>query len=565
MQKGHVVNDVFNLSPAQKKWVDSTLSKLSLERKAAQTLNVISGWFETDLGKKTLDEIAQYQPGSTVAGGTTWRKIRQTEEQIQAVSEIPVVVNADFEMGAYITDGTQFTHAMGMAAIADAKLAEQMVYAAGQAAAKQGRAVGVHWALAPVCDLNRNFRNPITNIRSFGDDLGRVKRLSAAYIRGLQENGFAATAKHFPGDGYSDLDQHKITTVNPLNHHDWFRQSGAVFQNAIDAGVLTIMPGHIACPALDPSRNQRGRPIPATFSQVLLQDVLRGRMGFTGLIVSDAFDMGGCLEHEKTIHDAAVRGLIAGLDVVLFIRDIPRTIQAICQAVEDGRLSEQRLNDAARRVLSLKARLGLRTGYKLPSQAQARKVFEPKLLQKQATRSAELSITLQCDRQKVLPLDGAKVKKVLVNIENDEQFWGQDQVKLFGNRLPSMQFVEEFKKRGIKVDVVEDPGEGQTRKVYENYDAIIYMFNNGPQASRCSIQPCRQALRDVDWIVINGEKPVIFVALRSPYLKYYLPGAPCVVLTYSSAETVQTALVRALLGEIPFKGKPPVEIPENEG
>jgi beta-N-acetylhexosaminidase len=558
--------DVFALSEPTREWVKRTVAKMSLEHKVGQVINVVVGWFDTEVGKGQLEAIERWQIGSGISGGAQWQRMRATMEAINNVLKIPMAVNADFEMGANIVGGTHFPAAMGMSAIADADRAEELIYAAGKAAASQGRAVGVHWALAPVVDLNVNFRNPITNIRSYGDQVERVQRLTAAYIRGLQENGMVATAKHFPGDGYSDLDQHKVTTVNPLDHHDYWHYSGACFQNAVDTGVLTIMPGHIACPALDGSRNERGRPIPATFSPLLLGDVLRGRMGFTGLIVSDAFDMGGCLEHVSTVPEAAVKGLIAGLDCVLLIRDIDGVGNAILEAVEDGDLPESRLNEAVARMLSLKAWLGLhKKGYKVPSEAQAAKMFEPPFAAKQAQEAANLSVTLFHDQYGMLPLKKSRTRKVLINVLNEEQFWGDDGVKLFGNTIPHLQMADDLRARGIEVDVAEDPGEGHTKKIADKYDAIFYVFNNGPQASRCNIAPCRQALRDIDWTVINSGKPVIFVALRSPYLKYYLPGLPCVVLTYENKDVCQSALVKAVLGEIPFSGKCPVTVPENFG
>ncbi len=559
--------DVFKLNRRQNEWVDETLGNMSVEVKVGQVINIAIGFFDKKLQKDMLDKVERYQPGSAISGGLPWRTMRGIMQKVNARLKIPMAVNADFEMGPCLTDGAHFPHAMGMAAIADTAKAERLVYAAGETSARQGRPVGIQWALAPVVDINANFRNPITNIRSCGDDPARVKRLTGAYIRGLQDHGMAATSKHFPGDGFSDLDQHKLTTVNPLSRKDWFRLSGAMFQNAIDTGVLTIMPGHIACPALDPSRNSRGRPIPATFSKRLLQDVLRGEMGFTGLLVSDAFQMGGTLEHVKTIPEACVRSLAAGMDVVLmiFMGQLESVYKGILAAVKDKTLPMKRLDEAVERNLKLKARLGLNEPGFMGTTREALRVFEPCLHAKEALEASRLSITKSHDIVKAIPFKKGKVKRVLVNLLNEEQFWGEDGVKLFGNKLPEYRFIREFRKRGVRVDVTEDPGEGQTAKVAHKYDAIIYMFNNGPQASRCNVMPCRQALRDMDWTVINGDKPVVFVALRSPYLRYYLPGIPNCVLTYANSAELQTALVEALFGEIPFKGRLPVKLPDPYG
>jgi beta-N-acetylhexosaminidase len=558
------VSSVLELNKEDREWVDTTFAALSADEKIGQVINVTIGWGIKNEAE-FLDRIEHFQPGSGQGGTGAWRDCRALLEKIQERASIPFCTSADAENGVNCDGATAFPSGMGRAAVADIERAEELTYLAGKVAAVQGRAVGICWDLAPVVDVNANFRNPITNIRSYGDDVPRIKRLTAAFIRGVQDHGMAATAKHFPGDGYSDLDQHKITTANPLSRDEWFRNSGAVFKNAIDTGVLTIMPGHIACPALDPARNERGRPIPATFSRVLLEDVLRGELGFTGLIVSDAFGMGGCQEHEKTIPSAVVRGLAAGLDVALMVPppELEATFDAIRRALDDGSLPEERLDEAARRVLSLKARLGLHKADKVvPAEEEAAKVYEPGIHRDEALEAARLSITLTHDLEGTLPLDASTVRRVLINLLNEEQFWGADGIKLFGNRVKKLHCADELRRRGIDVDVVEDPGEGETIQAMDRYDAIIYMFNTGPQASRCSISPCRQALRDIDWRVINSDKPVVFVALRSPYIRYYLPGIPNLICTYGNSEAQQVALAEAVMGEVEFQGKAPVELPE---
>jgi hypothetical protein len=178
--------------------------------------------------------------------------------------------------------------------------------------------------------------------------------------------------------------------------------------------------------------------------------------------------------------------------------------------------------------------------------------------------AAEQSVTLTHDVEGILPLDRATIKRVLINVENEEQFWGEDGVKLFGNQLPSLSFADELRRWGMLVDVVNDPGEGATAKVFREYDAIFYLFNNGPQPSRNSITPCRQALRDIDWRVINSDIPVVFVALRSPYLRFYLPGIPNLVCAYENSHCQQIAAANAIFGLKPFSGRLPVALPSPE-
>ncbi|GAG05953.1 unnamed protein product, partial [marine sediment metagenome] len=203
--------------------------------------------------------------------------------------------------------------------------------------------------------------------------------------------------------------------------------------------------------------------------------------------------------------------------------------------------------------------------YAPPTEDAAAGVYEPGLHAAESVEAAERSITLTHDLCGDLPLSPARCKKVLINYLNEEVFWDGTGRRGVSDTSDPKTLTEELRRRGIAADVVEDPGEGDTGKRMGGYDAILYLFDTGGAASRCSIMPCRQALRDVDWKVINSEKPVIFVALRSPYLRYYLPGIPNLVCTYSNLAPAQRALARCLLGEIPFTGRLPVTLPKAIG
>ncbi|MBN1584422.1 MAG: glycoside hydrolase family 3 protein, partial [Anaerolineae bacterium] len=276
------------LTHQQTQWVDQTLSTLSLEGCVAQMLEVsrIRGgpadWFQF------IDRIPM---GSMGPRSETAEAHHALLTEIQGYSPIPVLVLANMEHGA--TDwagyGTDFPPPMALGAADDEALAAAM----GEAIAREARYVGVNWVLNPVIDLNYNPHNPITNTRSMGDDPDRVCRLAPAWIRALQAHGAAATAKHFPGDGMDDRDQHLVSTVNNLPFARWMETYGRVWKAAIDAGVWTIMPGHISLPDYQGYAADPEAAPPATISRRLLTDLLRGELGFEGLIVSDSTSMVG--------------------------------------------------------------------------------------------------------------------------------------------------------------------------------------------------------------------------------------------------------------------------------
>jgi beta-N-acetylhexosaminidase len=283
---------------------------------------------------------------------------REEITQLQERCSIPLVVASDLEAGAghFVRGGVPFPEPLAVAAANDTQLA----YTLGTAAAREGRYAGIHWTFAPVVDVNVNPDNPIANTRSFGDDPERVARLAEAVMRGMQEHGLAACAKHFPGDGVDDVDQHTVTSVNPLSRQEWHRISGLPFRSAIAAGVWSIMVGHIALPAWDNSQHAGGVYRPASISPTLVTELLRDELGFQGLIVTDDMNMGGVAGYAKR-RERTVACMTAGCDMLLFPK-LPDDYVTLLEAVRSGALPEARLDDAVRRILALKARVNLHTG-----------------------------------------------------------------------------------------------------------------------------------------------------------------------------------------------------------
>jgi beta-N-acetylhexosaminidase len=276
--------------------------------------------------------------------------LASTINRLQALASIPLLTAADFEwgVGMRIEGATKFPRAMAFGAAGD----EQLAFEAGRVTALEGRALGVHVDFAPVADVNVNARNPVINIRSFGEDPSRVGAMTAAFVRGLQQGGMLATLKHFPGHGDTAVDTHLGLAVIPHSRTRLDEIELVPFKSGMRAGAAGVMVGHIELPALDAASG------PATFSRPIVTDLLRTQMGFDGLIYSDAMNMDAVTKMGNA-GDNAVKTVLAGIDVVLDSRDTAAAFQGLKSAVDDGRISQARLEASVRRVLTTKARLGL--------------------------------------------------------------------------------------------------------------------------------------------------------------------------------------------------------------
>jgi len=271
-------------------WVEQVLTTLTLDQKIGQLLHpCLPPSTSIEEREKHLDGI---EPGGLFLFSGTKDQFSEITSWFQSESFTPVIISADLENGAgkIIEDATSFPCMMSVAAADDEKLSYEM----GRAAALEGSACGVHWSFGPIVDMNVHPHNPGTNTRSFGDDPERILRLSKAMLRGMQENGLCATVKHFPGAGLDDRDQHLCTAINPFRMDQWFALSGRMFQESIDLGVWSVMIGHISLPAWDPGIGDHLQNAPpATLSKKIITGLLRERMGFEGVIITDALDMAG--------------------------------------------------------------------------------------------------------------------------------------------------------------------------------------------------------------------------------------------------------------------------------
>ncbi len=534
------------LTAEQQQWVNITLNAMTLPQCVGQLLCAFSPRFTTE---DWLNLLKKVPIGALTVRGASSADLREQMHTLQDQSAVPVLVSADLEHGAVaLSDGTEFPWLMGAGAANDAELMTIM----GQATAAEARYAGLHWTFSPVIDLNYNFNNPITNIRALSDQPERVIRLATAFVRGLQAEGqLAATAKHFPGDGIDDRDQHLSTTVNSLPFEQWQITYGRVWRAIIEVGVMCIMPGHISLPDYQGFADRPEEAPPATLSPKLLIDLLRTELGFEGLLISDASGMIG-LASRVSSEERVVQCIKSGLDVYLFPETL-KDFERLIQAVEQGRLSEERVRQAARRVLEMKARLNLHRDPFGPKPSPTDKSG----YQQAAQTMADKSITiLRSDGRPPLNLKpGSRVLTVTIG-----------QPSPFNKFMPQLDlnaFDDQLRQRGFQVEHLLNPEDDLLLEKTGEYDVVFLNLLTLPYMVLGTIRNLVGHLGHWSWRSLFTDYPhVLFTSFGNPYVLHEMPHLPNLLAAYGNSDVSQRAAVKVWLGEIEAQGNCPVSLPK---
>jgi beta-N-acetylhexosaminidase len=436
----------------------------------------------------------------------------------------------------------------------------------GKTIGMEAKAAGVNYTLSPVVDVNTNPMCPDVNIRSYGDVAEVVSRLSAGYIRGVQEQGVIATAKHFPGNGSTHMDQHISPAIIDMSRAEIEKICLRPFKDAIAAGVGSIMAAHLEVPALCEERHPvSGRSIPISFSKEVITDLLKKEMGFEGIVISDALNMGG-VNSLYTREQANIKAIEAGTDVLLnfFPYDFERDIESIIRAVNEGKLSIERIDDAVRRILRAKLWLGLDKGPMKPySKRERERIYGEAKDNKLCSKIAGEAITLLKNDQRTLPLGNIAGKDVVVlNV------FGPENKVLLGHGQPPMQdtTAERLRSRGAKVQAFEIVSEwtlGDLRERHElckKADCVFINFYIVPSFAIGTLIPNHNAVRLFFLGILTEAKKVIITSFGDPYVMTYYPTAPTCLFTFDQTEMSQETAVKAWFGEIPIRGRMPVSL-----
>lgn len=544
----------FYLTDEQVKWVHDTYDSMSFDERIGQLFCPI-------VFTKNENELKELVETKHI-GGMLYREgpgeeIRQAHKVLQDTSKIPLLTASNLEYGGNgsAIEGTYFGREMLVAASGDEKKAYQL----GRVSCSEGAAVGVNWSFAPVVDLDFNYHNPITNVRTFGSDTETVIKMGKAYLEAAKEQGVAASVKHFPGDGVDERDQHLVTSVNSLSCAEWDETYGKIYREMIEAGTLTIMAAHIAMPAYEEyfDGKKPEKIIPATLSPNLLKRLLREKLGFNGLISTDATPMTGfCAACDR--ETAIPLSIENGCDVILFNRNMEEDFRFMHKGYEKGILSKERLEEAVKRILAVKASMGLiekQENKTLVPGPEALEILNCGLHDTWAKECADKGVTLVKDTQDLLPISPQKQKRILLEMMGDFP----------SNERVCSSFTEKLGKEGFEVTVYEPEGfevmEDSVTAFKDRYDLVLYIGNvetaSNKTVSRLNWHTMFGLGNNMPWMV--HEVPVMFVSVGNPYHLLDAPMIKTYINGYCNSEYVIESVVEKILGRSSFKGVSPVD------
>ena len=541
-------------------WAQQTLESLTLEDKVSQLMMpILMGDFApqgTSAGRRARALVEEHRVGGIIISVGSPTEVAAKLNWLQSLSALPLLIGSDLEAGAgfrfdgvihaptniWLGGATRFPALMAVGASGDPGMAYEM----GRVTALEARAIGVHVPFAPVLDVNNNPENPVINVRSFGEDPQRVGALGAAFVRGVQDHGAIATAKHFPGHGDTGVDSHLALPVIRVSRERMDSVELLPFRRAVDVGLGAVMTAHITVPEMTGART------PATLAPEVLTSLLRDDMGFSGLVFTDAMDM-AAVDRMFERGDAAVRALEAGADVILMPPNLGAARAGIIAAVESGRLSEARIDRSVGRILRAKESLGLHRRRAVDLD-RVRTVVGIEAHQAVARRVADLSVTVLKDERELLPLigtPGANVYSVTYRRPTDLRAG-----RSFNTRLRQTY-------RRLRTVNVEP---GTTRSEYDNIlararsmDLTVVSLHVGVRTASGSVALPEPALRFIRALA-ESSTPSIVVAFGNPYLLSEFPGVQTYMTAWSGVPVAERAAADAILGRIAVTGRAPTRI-----
>lgn len=563
-------------------WVEQTIAAMTVEEKIGQ-LFVNMGASRTY--EYLTDALAKYKFGAVRYNPGPAAEVHEQNRILQENSTIPLLIASNAEAGGNgaCTDGTYVGYPIKLGATND----PQWAYEMGRISGVESSAIGCNWAFAPVVDLLLNWRNPIISNRAFGADPDLVLASGKAYLRGMAESGVACAMKHFPGDGVDERDHHLSSSVNSMSMEQWDATFGKVYAGMIDAGVQSIMIGHIMLPAYQEHFNPGMKDsdlLPASLCKELTTDLLKGKLGFNGLVVTDASHMVGMTSAmpRRLVLPTAIA---AGCDLFLFFNDPDEDLRWMQEGYENGIITEERLQEALRAILGLKAALGLHKKAKQdivePAVTALPKIGLPanKAIAAQVTDQA---ITLAKNVQDgVLPVTPERYPRVLIIPVKGPP---NAAASIFGGGGPPPweTFAEELRKAGHQVEIFESAidrllklpeeerakglrnmyaGKAPVSGLTSKYDLVINVAQvvGGMQPVERVSWPASKGTPDLPWYV--HEIPTILISFSTPFLLADAPAVKCMINAYDGrADTIAATAAKLTQGVEAFKGVSPVDV-----
>lgn len=547
----------FRLNEEQIGWVEKTCAEMTEREKLHQLFCLVLYNDDEDTCRHLAEDV---QPGGFMCRSMPAEQVLRAVERMQRHAKIPMLVAANLETGGngIVREGTQVCRPMQAAATGDPEFARRL----GEVCGIEGAAIGANWAFAPIIDIDTNWRNPITNFRTFGSDPATVSRMGKAYVEEIQRHGVAACIKHFPGDGCDERDQHVAPSVNFLSCEEWDATYGKVYSDCIAAGAMSVMVGHI----LQPAYTRRYAPgtadgdlLPASVNPALVNGLLREKLGFNGLVITDSSAMVGisvALPREQLVPMT----IAAGCDMFLFTRNLEEDFAFMEAGYRRGVFSPERLDEAVTRILAMKAALGLpekrEKNKPVSDLAAAKAVIGNRIFRQWERECADRAITLVKEEKGIFPITPERFPRVLF-CPLDKNGNNADEKSANGKLFAA------FRTAGFEVTVFEAKKvtEGYLPSVNEiaaQYDLIVYS---------AMIRARYQPVARISWSDPQGANipiychtvPTVFISLENPYHLVDVPQVRTYINCYSGSDAVIESLMEKLAGRSPFTGISPVD------
>ncbi|WP_462412601.1 glycoside hydrolase family 3 protein [Neobacillus sp. Marseille-QA0830] len=549
----------YNLSDEEIRWVKDTIAGLSDEEKIGQLfVNLFFFGGDQFSGNQLTNEdiLKKYHIGGARYMNGTAEQVQDLINELQSYSKVPLLVAANCDSGGNgaMKDGTY----VAKAAMCEASGDEQVSFDAGYVSGREEVAIGVNWNFDPCVDILKNWRNTIVNTRGYGTKAETVIKHTNAYIKGLRESNVGVCIKHWPGDGTEERDQHLVLGVNELSVEDWEESFGQVYRNHIENGVHSIMAGHIALPEyqkqLVPGLEDKD-VLPATLAPELINGLLKGKLGFNGLVVTDATHMLG-MSSAMRREDYVPQAISAGCDMFLFFNDIDEDYNFMLNGYKNGIITAERLQDALERILGLKAAIGLHKAQKegtLLRSKEELKVVGCEDHVSRAKEAADKGITLVKNTFDQLPIRPETHKRIRL------YFLEGEKGGIYEANSKVLDFiVEELERRGFEVTVNDGTTriKGSTLKYREEVDAALIfadVIGYGAQ-NNYRIQWKTAMSNEVPWYV--HEVPTVFVSLNFTTHLTDVPMVKGYINAYNNDEITISTTIDKLMGESEFKGTP---------
>ncbi len=557
--------DVEEIIETKTDWVEETLERLTIEEKVGQMIMPrATGYFvntESDEYNKMLHLVKNRKVGGFCFFQGDVYATAVTINKLQEMSDVPLLISADFERGGpmRIRRMTPFPEAMAVGAARNPNLAFQM----GKIVAAESRAIGVHINFAPVVDVNNNPLNPVINTRSYGESPQLVADIASAYAAGMQSNGLIATAKHFPGHGDTDVDSHYDLPILNVNRTRLDKIELPPFKQLIEKGVMGIMTAHLAVSEFDGKKR-----IPASLSKNITTNLLINELGFKGLIITDALEMKGVTK-TYSVSEAAIRSVEAGADILLLPPDEDAAIDAILDAIKREKISQARIDSSVKKILAVKQWLKLDENKLVDVNKISDVVSSPQHWQV-AKEISRASITV-VKNENAIPINPRKNTLVLIISDTDDY---RTDINRSENANPNERagdyFLGELRDRSNKIKSIRL----SPRSNRIDFDAALSQARASDVVIcalfvkiRTRTNPYGLSQNLIDFInSIPSAKgrtaKNILIAFGNPYTVGVIKNSDAVVFAYSDTELSTEAVTEILFGEVNAKGELPVTIPD---